>query len=150
MIYGIGIDIVNIPQFRTAIERWGDRFKKRVFTKKELEYCNGRTFTEQHLAARFAAKEAFIKALGRGIKLTNIEVLNNQEGKPYMKISDWGLGVGEKTENKKMRSLEDEKKHATSQPLSLSTSGFQELRTHLTLSHDGDYCVAQVIIEVGK
>lgn len=150
MIYGIGIDIVNIPQFRTAIERWGDRFKNRVFTKKELEYCNGRKFAEQHLAARFAAKEAFIKALGRGIKLTNIEVLNNQEGKPYIKISDWGLGVGEKTENKKIRSLKDEKKHETSQPLSLSTSGFQELRTHLTLSHDGDYCVAQVIIEVGK
>ena len=122
MIYGIGIDIVNIPQFRTAIERWGDRFKKRVFTKKELEYCNGRKFTEQHLAARFAAKEAFIKALGRGIKLTNIEVLNNQEGKPYMKISDWGLGVGEKTENKKMRKNTQPLNPSASQPLVFKNS----------------------------
>lgn len=115
MIHGIGIDIVHIPKFKMAIEKWGDKFKTRIFTQSELAYCGKRRFSEQHLAARFAAKEAFIKALGKVVKFGDIEVFNNQDGKPY---------------------------------LSLQPSAFcRNFKIHLSLSHDGDYCIAQVILE---
>ncbi len=122
MIYGIGIDIVHIPKFKQVIGKWGDRFKNRIFTQNELAYCNGRRFSEQHLAARFAAKEAFIKALGRGVKFSDIEILNNQAGKPYIDIAEL-----------KIRNPKSE---------------IRNFKTHLTLSHDGDYCIAQVIVEI--
>jgi len=114
MIYNIGIDIVHIPKFKKAVERWGDKIKKRIFTKGELAYCEKGRFAEQHLAARFAAKEAFIKAIGRRLSPKEIVVENNSDGKPYL-VSNAQL------------------------PL--------KLLTHLTLSHDGDYCIAQVILE---
>lgn len=134
MIYGIGIDIVNIPQFRTAIERWGDRFKNRVFTERELEYCNGRKFAEQHLAARFAAKEAFFKAIGRAVRFSDVEIANDKYGKPCIVFKP-----------------EIFLTNPIAPPLIKGRQrGLSKLRTHLTLSHDGDYCVAQVIIEVGK
>ncbi|MBI5048050.1 MAG: holo-ACP synthase [Deltaproteobacteria bacterium] len=129
MIYGIGIDIVHIPKFKKAVERWGDRFKNRIFTQNELIYCENRRFSEQHLAVRFAAKEAFLKALVVvSVKLSDIEVVNNQDGKPYIKIAECG-----------MRNVE----------LKLQTPN-SKLRTHLTLSHDGEYCIAQVILEAEK
>lgn len=121
MIHGIGIDIVHIPKFKKAIERWGDKFKKRLFTQNELKYCEERKPSVQHLAARFAAKEAFIKALGRGIRFTDIEVVNNQDGRPFVNI----LGVDLKNR-------------------------VQNLKSHLSLSHDKDYCIAQVILEVSE
>ena len=67
MIIGTGIDIVEISRIRRAVERHGDRFLKRVFTADEREYCLARRFPEQHLAARFAVKEAALKALGTGV-----------------------------------------------------------------------------------
>jgi len=72
----IGIDIVDINRFQRAVERWGDLFIQRVFTKKEIAYCSkqkdGGSF-----AARFAAKEAFFKALGTGlISWKEVEVLD--------------------------------------------------------------------------
>lgn len=111
MIHGIGIDIVHIPKFKKAVERWGERFTNRIFTQSELIYCGKRRFSEQRLAARFAAKEAFLKAFGERKKFSEIEVVNNSDGKPCIKIADC------------------------------------KLRTSLTLSHDGDYCVAHVILE---
>lgn len=111
MIHGVGIDIVHIPKFQKAMERWGDRFKNRIFTQNELVYCGKRKLSEQHLAARFAAKEAFLKALGKGFNFTDIEVLNNPNGKPELRTPD------------------------------------SKFRTHLTISHDGDYCVAHVMLE---
>lgn len=118
MIYGIGIDIVYIPKFKKALERWGDRFTNKIFTQNELIYCGKRRFSEQHLAARFAAKEAFLKALGKRFNFTDIEVLNNLNGKPELRSALGG-----------------------SNP---------ELRAHLTISHDGDYCIAHVILETKK
>jgi holo-[acyl-carrier protein] synthase len=79
-----GIDIVEISRIRRAVERWGERFLKRVFTVREREYCGKRY---ESLAARFAAKEACAKALsktGTVISWLEVEVLNGNDGKPYL------------------------------------------------------------------
>ncbi|MBI5894349.1 MAG: holo-ACP synthase [Deltaproteobacteria bacterium] len=133
MIHGIGIDIVHIPKFKKALERWGDRFTEKLFTKSELAYCCERKFSEQHLAVRFAAKEAFFKALGKGIKFTDVEVLNNQDGKPCIVFKPKGLSC----------------EKGVTQGFSLDNP-HSALRTHLTLSHHGEYCIAQVMLEVSK
>ncbi|MBI3753293.1 MAG: holo-ACP synthase [Deltaproteobacteria bacterium] len=121
MIYGIGIDIVHIPKFKQAIEKWGEKLENRLFTQNELAYCKKRRFPEQHLAARFAAKEAFFKALGRAVQFSAVEVANGQDGKPCLSLI----------------------KRSYDQPSAFSLN----FKTHLTLSHDGDYCVAQAVLE---
>lgn len=83
MIIGIGTDIIEIDRVRRAVGR--DFFLQKVFTIKEQNYCKNRgKFSSASFAARFAAKEAFFKALGTGIftKLTDVEILNNSQGKP--------------------------------------------------------------------
>lgn len=85
MIIGNGIDIVEVKRMKEVIERWGDKFLNRVFTKKELAYSKEKKFFYRHLAARFACKESVLKAFGDakiGIELKNIEVLNDKRGKP--------------------------------------------------------------------
>src|SRR2546428_10614718 len=66
-INGIGVDLVNIPRMRDVIDRWRDRFLQRVFTEAEIAYCRPRRDPVPHFAARFAAKEAGLKALGTGL-----------------------------------------------------------------------------------
>src|SRR2546427_795619 len=68
-INGIGVDLVNIPRMRDVIDRWRDRFLQRVFTEAEIAYCRARRDPVPHFAARFAAKEAGLKALGTGVRL---------------------------------------------------------------------------------
>src|SRR5256712_10747224 len=68
-INGIGVDLVNIPRMRDVIDRWRDRFLQRVFTEAEIAYCRARRDPVPHFAARFAAKEAGLKALGTGLQL---------------------------------------------------------------------------------
>src|SRR3990167_597679 len=68
-ISGIGVDLVNIPRMRAVIERWQERFLARVFTEQEIAYCRARRDPAPHFAARFAAKEAGLKALGTGLRL---------------------------------------------------------------------------------
>src|SRR2546428_11361052 len=68
-INGIGVDLVNIPRMRDVIDRWQDRFLQRVFTEQEIAYCRARRDPVPHFAARFAAKEAALKALGTGLRL---------------------------------------------------------------------------------
>src|SRR3989442_13216047 len=68
-INGIGVDLVNIPRMRDVIDRWQDRFLQRVFTEGEIAYCRARRDPVPHFAARFAAKEAALKALGTGLRL---------------------------------------------------------------------------------
>ena len=63
MIKGIGIDIVEIDRIRDAVQRWRDKFLEKIFNDSEISYCYKRKSVFQCLAARFAAKEAFIKAL---------------------------------------------------------------------------------------
>ncbi len=90
MIKGIGIDILEIDRVREAVEDFGIRFLKRVYTDAEIKYCQrlGK-YKFPELAARFAAKEAYAKAIGTGmtgIGWTDIEVRNNAKGKPFLQV----------------------------------------------------------------
>lgn len=122
MIFGIGIDIIKVERMREVVERWGERFLRRVFTENEIAYCYEKKNPFLSLAVRFAAKEAFIKAAGSGmaVSLTDIEVLNNDNGRPSIAIKGKLLEVfGEK-----------------------SVFG-----THLSLSHEKEFGVACVVID---
>ena len=91
-IKGIGIDTVELERFKKALDRQGDAFLKRLFTPKEIEYCNQFDNTLPHFAARFAAKEAVAKALGTGFRdslaFQKIEILNDELGKPHCHLLD--------------------------------------------------------------
>ncbi len=82
-----GIDIVEIGRIKEAIERWGERFLHRIYTESELTICRDKP---HRLAARFAGKEAVMKALGtgvRGVGWTEIEILSEPSGKPVVRLS---------------------------------------------------------------
>ena len=90
MIKGIGIDIVEIKTIEKSISR-SKRFKERIYTANEIQYCEQKPFKFQHFAARFAAKEAVMKAMGigwdKGIQWKQIEVLSEYNGKPIIRVS---------------------------------------------------------------
>jgi holo-[acyl-carrier protein] synthase len=90
MIKGSGIDIVEIRKLKRSVKRWGDDFLNRIYTKEELAYSKSKRYPLQHLAARFAAKEAIFKALGTNPKLNfkDIEISRDRHGKPYCKIKN--------------------------------------------------------------
>jgi len=85
-IFGIGTDIVNIKRLEKSLRKNGDKFKNRIFTKKEINYCESKRNSSSNYAKRFAAKEALSKALGTGfrknITFKNIVISNNKYGKP--------------------------------------------------------------------
>ncbi|NOZ25089.1 MAG: holo-[acyl-carrier-protein] synthase [Nitrospirae bacterium] len=123
MIHGIGIDIVDVQRLEQAVRRWGGRFISRVFTPEEIAYCSGKANPYNSYAARFAAKEAFIKALRPDVpvSLREIGVINKESGRPEIRLyGDAGkvfsgmLGSG---------------------------------RIHLSLSHDRGCSIAAVVIE---
>lgn len=122
MIYGIGVDIVSIKRLREVVERWGGRFLNRVYTPAEIAYCFERKDPYPYLSARFATKEAMIKALGeRGdITFKDIEIAHTDTGRPVINpgsiLKDW-----------------------------LERIGID--RIHLSLSHERDYSIACVILE---
>jgi holo-[acyl-carrier protein] synthase len=92
MIYGIGVDLVKVERIERVLARYGDRFLERVFTEREIAYCRGRAWAASALAMRFAAKEAFSKALGvglrkGGIRWREVEVIPNPLGKPEIFVS---------------------------------------------------------------
>lgn len=122
MIFGIGTDIVRTERLRTAVERWGDKFLQRVFTKDEISYAYQKKNPFLSLAARFAAKEALIKAIGKrtAVAMADIEIVNNAEGGPS--ISPRG----------KLRIYFDQQ-------------NIQQ--THVSLSHEDDYSIAFVVVE---
>lgn len=95
MIVGTGIDIVEVFRMRDAINKWGDNFLTKVFTDREIKYSSSRRFAPQHFAARFAAKEAVVKAFGVArrfpLNWTDIEVFNDAEGKPIISFSNDAL-----------------------------------------------------------
>jgi holo-[acyl-carrier protein] synthase len=68
MLVGTGIDVIEVPRIARSIERFGDRFLRRVFTDAEIAWCRARAGSAESFAARFAAKEAGAKALGTGIQ----------------------------------------------------------------------------------
>ena len=116
-IFGIGTDIVNINRMDHTIKRRGSFFKNKVFSKKEISYCEKKKNSSAFYAKRFAAKEAFSKALGtgiiKGVNLKNIEISNNARGKPFIllkgKLANY---LKRKVKNKKYNiylSLSDDK-----------------------------------------
>lgn len=121
MIFGIGIDLVEVRRIRESFERFGARFQRRVFTPAEIAFCG--TLPDKYLsyAARFAAKEAFSKALGTGLRgaigWSEIQVNDNGRTRPTMTV------FGE------ARRL------------------LGERRVHVSLSHTRDYATAVVVIE---
>ena len=118
MPYAVGIDTIEIPRVRRVLERHGERFLKRVYTPEEVAFCRGRV---PELAARFAAKEAVMKALGtgvRGIGWREIEVLPDGRGKPLVYL------YGNARERAKEMGLEG---------------------IDISMSHERQYAVASVI-----
>ncbi len=89
-IYGIGTDIINIKRMRSVIKKNGKKFKIKYFSNNEIKYCERKKNPSAFYAKRFAAKEAFTKALGtgigKGISIKNIEILNDSRGKPSIKL----------------------------------------------------------------
>lgn len=122
MIYGIGIDLVNIARMRGAVDRWGERFLRKIYTGNEISYCYERREPYLSLAVRFAAKEALIKAIGSEefIPLTDIEVVSGREGRPYI------AARGRLAE------------FFTRKEITIC---------HLSLSHERDYGIASVVLE---
>jgi holo-[acyl-carrier protein] synthase len=122
MIYGVGIDLVRIERMKEVVERWGRRFLERVFTKCEISYCYEKKNPYLSLSVRFAAKEALIKAIGSAVpvSLTDIEVVNVDTGKPFLKING---------------RLEDFFKEKSI------------IKAHVSLSHEHEYGVACVVLE---
>jgi holo-[acyl-carrier protein] synthase len=86
MIVGTGIDVAEVPRIRQSIERFGDRFLHRVFTEEEMRYCDSKANRAERYAARFAAKEAAMKALGtgwnHGVRWRDCEVVRMPGGRP--------------------------------------------------------------------
>lgn len=122
MIYGIGIDMVKIDRMKRAVERWGDRFLRRVFTDNEIAYSYEKAEPYLSLSVRFAAKEAFIKAIGSEVtaSLTDIEVVNTGTGRPLIEVRG---ALAKFFEEKAIRCA------------------------HLSLSHEREYGVACVVVE---
>lgn len=87
-VAGLGVDIIEIDRMRTILQRT-PRFRERVFTEGERAYCDAKARPEIHYALRFAAKEAVLKALGtgfNGVRVTDVEVENDQYGKPRARL----------------------------------------------------------------
>ena len=124
MIYGIGVDLVNIERIEMVIDRWGKRFTDRVFTPQEIAFCNKRVFPPQSYALRFAAKEAFSKAIGlgmkKGLRWKDIEVFHSSAGRPCLKL------------------------HGRASELCREE---EIICSHLSLSDEEDYGIAMVVLE---
>jgi holo-[acyl-carrier protein] synthase len=120
MIKGIGVDIIEIDRIKQAVEKHGENFLKKVYTTRELTYCSGtKSWRIPELAVRFAAKEAYAKAVGTGIgkgkkplNWLDIEIDNDKLGKPMIAVK-----------------------------------GRRSKRVQVSLSHSRDYAVAMVSLE---
>ena len=127
MIFGVGTDVVEIHRIEAALERWGPRFAEKILVESELERFRRHRLPASYLAKRFAAKEAFVKALGTGIRSPagwhGMWVVNLPSGKPELHFSD------------SLQSLLD-RKGVTS--------------AHLSLSDEKGIAFATVILECEK
>lgn len=115
-ILGVGTDIVETARIREVMER-EEAFARRVFTQAELDYSLPKQSKYLHLAARFAAKEAVAKALGRSFSWQDVEVVNNALGKPDVKLHGEAKGAA------------------------------GNARVHLSVSHTKNYASAVAIVE---
>jgi holo-[acyl-carrier protein] synthase len=89
-LVAIGVDLAEVDRIEELINRYGNRFLKRVFTQDEIDYCDPKVTATSSYAARFAAKEAVLKATGlgldKGLNWKDIEVINDANGKPSVKL----------------------------------------------------------------
>lgn len=124
MVLGIGIDLVETARIARALGSHGDRFARRVFSPAEVAYCSGRANRHECLAARWAAKEAFLKAIGTGwshsLAFQDVEVAGG-DGKPPRLLP------------------------APRAADKLAEMGVR--RVHLSLTHEGAYAIAVVVLE---
>ena len=124
MIIGTGIDIIEVDRIKNSIQKYSDRFKKKIFTQKEIDYCDSQAEPAKHFAARFSVKEAVLKCFGTGmsggILWKDIEVDKLESGQPILNL----YGKGEKI--------------------------FDQLNLkhiHISITHDKSYAVAHAIAE---
>ncbi len=123
MIYGIGIDIIEVSRIKKAIDR-NNGFKEKIFSDKEINICEAKGNKYQSFAARFAAKEAFMKAYSSGwidgISWNEIEILNHENGAPFLNLIN-------KTKTTVMAK--------------------GNYKIHVSLSHLKEYAIAEVLLE---
>jgi holo-[acyl-carrier protein] synthase len=123
-VVGIGTDIVECLRIAQMIQRHGELFINRVYTPAEIRYCRSRKQATQHYAGRWAAKEAILKALGtgwrRGISWRDIEVVNNDGGRPIVRLSGGARDAAEKLGVREIQvSVSHCRSHATAYALAL-------------------------------
>jgi holo-[acyl-carrier protein] synthase len=127
VIYGLGTDVVEIHRIEKALDRWGERFAEKVLVESELARFRAHRLRANYLAKRFAAKEAFVKALGTGIRSPanwhGVWVANLASGKPVLHFSE---------------------------PLTKMLKGRGVTETHLSLSDEKGIAFATVILECEK
>ena len=124
MIFGTGIDIIEVDRIKNSIQKYSDRFKKKIFTQKEIDYCHSQADPAKHFAARFTVKEAVLKCFGTGltggILWKDIEVDKLNSGQPILNLH----GNGKKL--------------------------FSQLNLkhiHISITHDKTYAAAHAIAE---
>lgn len=120
MIVGTGIDLAEVPRIAASIERFGERFLRRVFTEGEIRYCESKANKAERYAARFAAKEAGMKAIGTGwfggVSWTQVEVQRERGGRPTIAFHGKAAEVARKLGVKRIAlSLTHTKEHAVAQ-----------------------------------
>src|ERR1051326_1101475 len=124
MIVGTGVDIIEVPRIQASAERFGQRFLSRVFTPEELRYCLAKPNAAERLAARFAAKEAGMKAIGTGLRhgitWRDVEVVRLPGQRPNLRFSGRAREFADRLGCK---------------------------RGHLSLSHTKEQAIAYVILE---
>lgn len=124
MIFGVGIDLVEIGRIENVLKKWEERFLCRIYSAEEVRYCNERARPAVHFAARFAVKEAFLKAIGLGmgggVRFRDIETTHDERGKPILKLAG---GASSFLEDREIRAV------------------------HLTISHTNAHATAVVILE---
>lgn len=124
MIVGTGVDITEVPRIEASIARFGERFLRRVFTDAEIRYCDSKVNKAERYAARFAAKEAALKATGTGLRMgiswREVEVTRLPGGRPAIAFHGVAAQFAAKLGMK---------------------------RAHLSLSHTKEHAIAYVILE---
>ena len=124
MIFGTGLDIIEIDRIKNSIEKYSPKFEQRVFTSSEISYCKSQGDPAKHFAARFAVKEAVSKCLGTGITgalgFQDMEIIHEDTGKPVLNMIGKGKELFQKL---KLKSI------------------------HISISHDRTYAIAHAIAE---
>ena len=124
MIFGVGIDLVEIGRIETIMKKWEEKFLCRIYSAEEIRYCNNRARPAVHFAARFAVKEAFLKAIGLGmgggVRFRDIETTHDDRGKPLLKLAGAARSF---LETREIRAV------------------------HLTISHTNAHATAIVMLE---